>query len=204
MNDKRFYKLVSILLHPILLPVVGVQYFFYTQEHTMTPDFQLKVTTLVFLCTFVLPLILLTVLKKMGKIKSFDLPNGSERKVPFIVSIALFYVLGSYLGKSPLLLPLARLYIGCSLAISFAYVVTNHKLKISIHMIGMGTLVALVVLTSLQQPQNQLFLVACSFVASGLAGQARLHLKAHNSREVYIGFMVGICSQILAHTNLLF
>ena len=64
MNERRFYKLVSLLLHPILLPVVGVQYFFYTQAHTLLPEFQLKVTTLVFLCTFVLPLALLTVLKK--------------------------------------------------------------------------------------------------------------------------------------------
>ena len=204
MNEKRFYKLVSLLLHPILLPVVGVQYFFYTQAHTLLPEFKLKVTTLVFLCTFVLPLALLTVLKKRNKIKSFDLPNGSERKVPFIVSIALFYLLGTYLGKSPVLLPLARLFIGCSLAISLAYVVTSHKFKISIHMIGMGTLVALVVLTSLNQLQNQLLLVACSFVASGLAGQARLHLKAHNTQEVYIGFLAGICSQLLAHTNLFF
>lgn len=197
-KNRWFHQTISALFNPALLPFFGTLYYFSIEPVELPKELQYKIAGMVLFSTLVIPFSLLAVLKKLRKIQHFDLPNSHERKGPLVFSIVLFYLLANELGKIPSLLPLKHLFMGVGTALCVAYLLTNQKYKISIHMIGMGTLVGFVVLMGLMTGQNQLISIALLFFVSGLTGQARLRLNAHHPREVYLGFWLGLLTQCLS------
>ena len=86
--------------------------------------------------------------------------------------------------------------IGATLSVMFAFII-NIKWKVSAHMIGIGGLVgALFCISILLEIYITPFLIIALFIA-GLIGSARLFLKAHNQSQIYVGFVVGMISQII-------
>ena len=62
------------------------------------------------------------------------------------------------------------------------------KYKISIHMVGAGGLVALIGFLAFYLKVDLQFYLGIAVVLAGLAGTARIFLKAHTPDEVYTGF----------------
>ncbi len=193
----RFYKVISVLFHPILLPIIGTLYYFLITPINLSQELKYKITIIIATGTYVMPLLLLYILKRQNKIKSYELQSIKERKSPLIFMIALFFVLGNSLLKINEIIELASLFIGCSLALTFTYFLFLKNLKTSIHMIGASSMVTFIWLFSYEHQINMLSSIAVFFIFSGLIGQARLHLKAHTTKEVYTGFFIGSISQLI-------
>ena len=102
--------------------------------------------------------------------------------------------------------------LGATIALFAAFFV-NIFSKISMHTVGMGGLIGMVMITMLlysydsftidssylgtfQVSMNTLLMVV--IVLAGLVGTARMILDAHTNKELYSGFFVGIFSQFIA------
>lgn len=194
----KYFYLISLLFHPILLPFIATLIFFKLEPFSVSSELQIKVIVLVGSITMLFPLIMLYVLKKAGMIQSFEVRNIKERRTPFIYMIALFLLLSYTFQKIQVLQLLASLFLGCSLALIVSYLLFSVKIKTSIHMIGTVSVLSFFVMYGLLYQTNTIHAIALSILITGIVGQSRLYLKAHTPFEIGLGVFVGLIMQLLA------
>lgn len=147
---------------------------------------------MIFMTTFVIPLLSIVMMKLTKNIGSFHMESKDERVFPFSM-ISLFYMITTYLFymkfqvDPALILALAVITISVILLTSITFF-----LKVSAHMTGMAGLLAIVIAIAIRYPTNDyLFLVLSSTVLTGLIGSSRLYLNAHTPMEILLGFLLG-------------
>lgn len=197
----RFYKLISVIFHPILLPIVATILYFILNQTKLETSVKYKILVIVATATYLIPLFLLYILKRRQNIQSFELKNIQERKIPIIFMTVLFYFLGQTLSKIHEITFLSILFLGCSLSLSICYFLFIKKIKTSLHMIGVGSLIAFIITYSVHSQTNLLYFISFLSLISGLVGHARLYLKSHTLREVIIGFCIGFVTNLAIYIN---
>ena len=193
----RLYRLISIILHPILLPVAATIVFITLNSSTIDSKSQLKIIFSIAASTYIIPIILVLVLKKVKIIEDLEVRKIDERKIPVLFMTIVFFILAKSLSGIPNLFFLSQLFIGCSLSLSICYFLFFAKLKISLHMIGIATFIGFILNYSLLTKTNLLIFIASLIILSGIIAQARLKLKEHTLKEVLLGFAIGVLSQTL-------
>jgi membrane-associated phospholipid phosphatase len=153
---------------------------------------------IIFISTYILPILLLLFLKKMNLIKDYHLRSIRERKFPVLFFVVLSFLIGRMLLNIQIVNLLAFSFFGVAVALSFTYLLFNFNIKSSLHTLGMGGLVGFVIIMSFEYQLNFNLIIAILFVLSGLIAVSRIKLKAHYQKEVYIGFLLGIMSQIIS------
>ena len=117
--------------------------------------------------------------------------SREERIAPLVVSLVM-YVFCFYLISR---IDAPKLYnaflLSGAISVAATLLITT-RYKISIHMVGTGGLVALIVFLAFQLQVNLQFYLILAIVLAGITGTARLFLKAHSSSEIYTGFLLGI------------
>jgi len=63
--------------------------------------------------------------------------------------------------------------------------------KISAHMVGWGGLISLMLMLSLRFNTDLMLFLILGILCSGFVGYARLKLDAHNTLQIYTGFLLG-------------
>jgi len=192
----RFYKVISVVLHPIVIPTLGVLLYFMFVSTTLQREQQMLVLGLVFGVTYFVPLIALILLKVFGFIQDFQVKTIKERRLPVIFMILLFYILGSLLTKVPTLRDLGFLFYGTSLSLFFIYILFVFKIKSSLHLVSMGNAIGFFLVIANLYYLSLLPLFIVLILLSGLLASSRLYLKAHTSKELVYGFFIGVVSQI--------
>jgi hypothetical protein len=76
----RFYNLISVLLHPMVVPTVGVVLYFLLVPTSLQQEQKLAVLGLIFVATYLIPLCILFLFKKLKLIKSYKAETIKERK----------------------------------------------------------------------------------------------------------------------------
>lgn len=161
----------------------------------MTPlENKWRITFVVFMFSFVFPVVNIFVLYKLKRIPSITLSNQKDRTYPYIVS-ALFYFGLFYLLMDVNIWPSIKLFIvGGGLAIIFTALV-NLKYKISAHMVGLGGLLGILIsVSSLIKFDMTPYYIAVIVIA-GMVGTARLILEEHHPAQLYLGFLMGLLVQ---------
>ncbi len=192
-------NIISHLFHPLLMATYGCLIVFFGLTDTIyfifTP-FKLKLvlTFTIFSFTFLLPVLNLLILYKLGYVSSLRIENRKERAFPLLMTslcyFGLFYMIYDFN-----IWPAIKLFIlGGGLCIFFAAIVTLWW-QISAHMIGIGGLIgALLAICYFMQMPILLAICACVMLA-GCIGFARLKLNAHTPTQVYVGFIFGCLLQ---------
>jgi len=198
----KFSKILSYLLHPILMPIIvlyiginNVDYF-YLIFHNYSNTLYLIILAF----TMVLPLISAILFVKLGRVESLEMRKRKERRGPLFISILImiigFPIFYSIAKLSP---HLSAIYISSIILLFFSFLI-KIRLKISLHMLGIGgatgTFIAL----------NYIFggiyyFIFLFFALSGLLAFSRLDQKAHNESQVYVGFVLGCVFQSLFIVN---
>lgn len=191
--SRRIALLFSVIFHPALIPLLGVAIIFVFSPFYMSSSVFLLVATYVFLGTYLFPLLLLLVLKKMKMVSSLHLSDPKERVYPYLTSALFFYLTAASLSKFPIPLYIPS-YLYAGMLIVGVALIFLKRIKISMHMAGMGGLVALILFLSYQFSIQFLVVIAMAFLVSGVVGTSRLILKAHSTTEVYLGFLLGLVS----------
>ncbi len=195
----RFQKLISHLFHPITFPVIaGLLFFMYSPRYANKEQIYAILAT-IFVSTYIIPLLFMYILKRFKMITNYHLTITEERKFPFIFLTTLSFLLGNMFYKIGFVADLATYFFGTTLALIIGYLFLLVAKKISLHLLGIGSLVGFVIVLSFGYQLNLLILLSVLIILSGLIAVSRLQLKAHNMYEVYVGFAVGLSMQIAAY-----
>lgn len=185
------------MLHPIVIPTIGVLLYFILIPNGFNSNQRLAVLGLIFVSTYIIPLVILILFKKLKLIKSFNAESIKERKIPVAIMIVLFYLLGNTLKDIPNLSDLGMLFYATTLGLVLIYIFFAFRIKTSIHLLSLGVTTGFFFVLNSIYSQNLTIVVICGLILSGLLASARLHLKAHKHTEVYLGFFFGFLSPII-------
>jgi hypothetical protein len=194
-----FYKFISYLLHPLLFSFLGTFLYLYLSPEHMVKQQEYIILLIVFVSTYIIPILLLTLLKKVNLITDYHLRTIEERKFPILFFIILSFLIGRTLLNIRIVDLLAFSFFGIAFGLSLTYLFFALKIKSSLHMLGIGGIIGFVMIMSFEYQLNFNALLASLILVAGLIGVARLSLKEHTSAEVYIGFLIGVTSQWLSY-----
>jgi membrane-associated phospholipid phosphatase len=198
----KFYKFISTILHPIVLPTLGVFLYFVFVSQSFEKRLQLIVLGLVFVLTYVVPVLLLLFLKNFGFIKDFQVSTIKERRFPVIFMIFLLYFLGNTIIQIPTIRNLGILFYGTSLSLTCIYLLFSVKLKSSLHLVSMGNMIGFFLIMTNINSLSMLPIIILLILLSGILASSRLYLKAHTPVELLIGFSLGIVCQFILFISL--
>lgn len=188
----RFYKLLSTILHPIVIPTIGVMLYFLLIPNGFLHDEKLTILSLVFVVSYIIPLLILIILKKLKIVKTYQTESIKERKLPIALMIIVFYLLGNWFNSIADFRDLGLLFYATSLGLFLIYILFPFKIKASVHLLSFGISIGFFIVLSRIYEQSYTIVIITLLLLGGLLASARLHLKAHTPKEIYIGFFIGV------------
>ncbi len=194
---QKFSKYISTILHPVLLPTIAtLSYFILVPSYYPLKQIYI-IVSLVFLGSYIIPLLLLVLFKNLKIISNYEIENVRERRIPVISFLIISFILGKIFFSLPQFKLLSILFIASFIALSFVYLLLHLNFKTSLHLTGISGFTAYIILISLFYKLNLIYLIALLLFLIGLLATARLLLKAHSPTELIAGFSTGIGSVIL-------
>ena len=187
----RFYKLISTILHPIVIPTIGVMLYFLLIPNSILQHQKLTILSLVFGVSYLIPLLILILLKKTRIIKNYQPKSIEERKLPIALMTIVFYLFGNSLNSIANLRDLGLLFYATSLGLFLTYILFYFKIKASIHLLSFGISLGFFMVLSIDYAQSFTIVIMIIILLAGLLASARLHLKAHTPKDIYVGFFIG-------------
>jgi len=192
--EEKLAKLISILFHPLLIPSYAMLILINTNNHfvlVILGESRYIALMIVFLTSFVLPVLFMLILLKIGTIKSLQMESRHERVLPLFFVAIFFYGTYYLLKQGPHFALFNIFMLGATLLVIISLLV-NYMTKISIHMVAQGGLFGAFTGFAISFNQNYTLLIYFFTVIAGLTAFARLKLKAHNEAQVYGGFGLGV------------
>ena len=185
-------RLISIILHPIFIPIIS---FYLSIKLVPNLDFTIAnyqnyILLILVICTIMLPVLCMLFLIKFDVISSLEMTKNQERPFPLLLTGG-FLILSLKLTEKLLIFTpiLKKELVGAIIIILLASIISKFW-KISLHMLGVGGLIG--VLVSLQYLYGGLSSMIIYFMLiAGITAMARIYLKAHNHSQIYVGFIVG-------------
>ena len=188
-------KAVSVVFHPLLMPLYGLVIIFYTPTLFGYLPFNVKriLFLIVLINNILLPLSILPYLMYRNQITSWAMENRRERILPLFITTILYAATSYLIIRYPVPVFIKTFILGIFI-ISFMITAITLWWKISIHATAAGSISALVLVLSVKMNSASLWPLLFILLVSGLTLSARLKLNAHNPAEVWIGFFVGCAS----------
>jgi hypothetical protein len=193
-TGSRLDKIVSVLFHPLFIPLYGLIIILSDQSPFGHLPYHVKrlLYIIVIINNIVLPLSLLPLLMHLNYISNWTLPEKEERSVPLLIT-SILYATSSYLIMRFPIPGFLKIFLITVFFISLVVTIINLKWKISLHSVGMGSLIALIIILSFRMYSPLFWHLVLGFVFSGLVLSARLNLGLHTPRQVWYGFSTGYC-----------
>lgn len=192
----NIHKIISTILHPIVIPTVGVMLYFLVAPINIRSNQKFAILSLVFVVTYLIPLLILVLFKKTNLIKTYNTESIKERKIPVAIMIVLFFLLGNTLNNILIFRELSLLFYGTCLGLTLIYVLFFFKIKSSLHLLSLGVSISYFMVLSAVYNRSYILIILIIILLSGILASSRLHLKAHTTKEVYLGFFIGIVSPL--------
>jgi len=189
---EKLAKIISHIFHPLLIPTVGFLVLFFSGTYLSYLPFNIKawITSIVFVCTFFIPLMFILFLQYQEIISNIQMKERKDRFVPIIFTFFLFVFCFYMIRRIDIPSMFYSFLLGGLISLLITFFITLW-FKISIHMVGLGGLVALIIFISFYLKVNLTFYLIMVILITGITATARLHLKAHTPVEVYSGFVMG-------------
>lgn len=192
----RCANILSWVFVPLLMPVYGIILIFslsflsYAPFHT-----KLVFTLIVFGANFIVPMLLVLLLKKLGMIDDVGLNGRRERLIPYIITIVCLAGTGLFLYLKMAPLWVAMFYAGGALA-GLVNLIVNFRWKISAHAAGIAGVVAMLIQVIKEGPSSEgmEWWIVGAIIIAGFLGSARIWLGRHTLLQVLAGSAVGFLS----------
>ena len=202
-------NIISYVTHPllgvtyILLLLLSVNPYLFGVNTLLE---KAPLIALVFGSSFLIPGLVILMMVGLEMLPSLTMPERTDRTIPLIAVGTLYLGLFAFCRKAPEI-PVAytALVLGCVVGLFAAFFV-NLFTKISLHTVGMGGLVAAVMVimelfaydhlvvplaAGRELHVSLVMLFIAVIVLAGLVGTARLILRAHELEDVFGGYVVG-------------
>jgi hypothetical protein len=193
----KLSKLISIILHPIFMPLLAMHLTFSAFPSIASANQDLHyIYGIVIFCTIILPLLSIFFLMRRGRVSSLEMSNHKERSPP-LFRTAIWMSLGFFMLSNILLYtPILKAEIlGAILIVLLAGIISRFW-KISLHLLAIGGVVGIFIALQLMEG-GVLYLLLIFILLSGILGVARIKQKAHNHTQVYVGFLLGVSVELI-------
>lgn len=194
-------RLVSVIFHPLLVGVYMAFYLIYINPfyYAYIPRINAFRNLLtVANNNFVFPVLVVLLMRGLGFSKSIFLQTTKERIVPYMASIIFFFwTWNTFYHLEGIPQVMRDMTQGIFYA-SVIGMIANIYFKISMHAMGAGGLIGLMVVVLLDGQMYTGIPMAVSLFIGGLVMSSRLITGDHERGDVLAGFIVGLFSQFLA------
>jgi hypothetical protein len=188
----RLAKIITIIFHPLLMPLYGMIIIFAAP--TLLGYLPFNIMKLLFLIILVnnvlLPISLLPFFVHQHIISSYSINERKERNIPLIISTVLYGTSSYIIFRFPIHVFL-KSFIFATAFLSLIVTVINFRWKISLHSVGSGALIALVLILSVKMLTPLQWYLIAAFIAAGLTLSSRLELNLHSPQQVWVGLLTG-------------
>ena len=120
----------------------------------------------------------------------------SQRKLPLIFQAILLLVLINKGTTEDRISELYFYFLSGFISTVLALIFLFFKTKVSLHMLGIGSLLFFVIGISIHDQTNFLGSIVVLTFLSGIIASSRLEMKAHDFKELTIGFLIGTVPQV--------
>jgi len=209
---EKLARFLSFIFHPLLLPTFAVIIMFFFPSYMSHYQYTYKkaIVLVVFLSTFISPLLVMLILLNLRIITNISLPKRKERNYPFAI-VTVIYISAYFITVNlPLGIPsnISDFILISSVIILFVLFI-NLKIKISAHMAGIGGFLGFfymfflkesldeVLFTFLNIQFTAVYFFSLLILIAGIIATARLILKAHTIKEISLGFLSGLVISLL-------
>ncbi len=196
-------KVISYVFHPLFIP--GYVFLFLTYwfpyEFAGLTEFQMKLKTFsIFWMTAFFPAFAVFLLWKLKLgVNNVFLRTQKERIIPFFITM-FFYWWMFYLSKNMTDQPEVLKFFFCGMFISTAIgVVINNFIKISLHAMGVGGMLAALILFSLYYQTSLAIPISIGLLITGIVCTSRFIAGSHTNTEMYIGLCTGAACQVIGY-----
>jgi hypothetical protein len=188
----RFSRILSVLFHPVFMPVYGLMIIFFAP--TFMVHLPVSMKRIIFLLAAinltVVPLALMPLFKYRNIISSYHMDKRSEQIVPLAIG-TMMYIVTTVIFYSYQIPVMIKSFMLAATVTSALILIITFRWKISIHSVGMGALLASVIVLSLRMRTNLIVIWVPLLLLSGLVMTVRLYLESHKPAHVYSGFLLG-------------
>lgn len=195
-------RILSYIFHPLFIPT----YIFlwltsrFPMEFAGITSFTMFTRKInVFWITAFFPAFAVFLLWRLKFIDNIFLKTQRERIAPYIITM-IFYWWMWYLSRNFTDQPqvLQFFYFGIFLNTVFGLII-NSFIKLSMHAMGMGGAAICIILSSMYYQTYMGLDIVVILILTGTICTARLILKDHNPRQIYMGLFIGIISQFIGY-----
>ncbi|MCF6351178.1 MAG: hypothetical protein L3J23_09175 [Flavobacteriaceae bacterium] len=195
----KFQKIITYVFHPVLFSTIGAVLFFIIQPKYVPKELEYTILSVIFISTYIIPVFFLFILKQKNTIESYHLESINERKFPIIFFVILNLLLGLRLLEFKIISLLAISFIATAIALFFIFLLFYAKIKTSLHTLAIGGITGFLMFLSYHYQIRILILIASIILLFGMVAISRLKLKAHTQIEVFLGFIIGLLTQIFTY-----
>lgn len=192
-----FFKIAAYLFHPLWIPTYGVALYYFVTPRYVLPEMIQSKLLVVFILTFLIPMVFFFLLKNLGLVKSIHLNEVKERKLPLMIQCLILVVLVKIVFVSTNYPELYFFFVGMLCSAVTAFILVILKFKVSLHMIGVAGITMFLIALSIHFKINTLYTIGILLFVNGWVASSRLHTKSHTGVELLIGFFVGLLPQLI-------
>lgn len=187
-------QIISIVFHPVFMPLFAVFILFRTESRIgyMQDIVKNYIYGLITISLVLIPLIVVLAMHSLKLISSVYMEKSEERVFPLLI-LSLSAFVSYYFFSKGSVVPNIIVYFIFSVALNALVAGVISKFwKISTHMIGIGGVLAFIVLTAVIYWIDIQYIFILLVLASGIVAYARLKLQQHSATQIYLGFLTGI------------
>jgi hypothetical protein len=196
-----FAHLVSYIFHPLFIPLYATYYLAF-----MHPGYFIGISTnnkiwvllrvannMVFF-----PAVLVLLLKGVGFIDSIFLKTQKERIIPYIASGTFFFWMYLVFRNQSQVPSILTAFVFSVFISSSVALIANIYFKISMHAIGVGGLLGLMLVILFTNTSSPVTLpLVITLLITGIVCTSRLIVSNHTQKDVYLGVLYGILCQVV-------
>ena len=188
-------RIVSMVLTPFYLPVVGILAIFTFSYLSMFPwQAKLAYVLMVYAFTVLIPTLLIHLYRQYHGWTLIQLGQRERRMVPYAISIICYFTCFYIMNLLHLPHMLTSILMA-ALVIQILCAVINVWWKISTHTAAIGGVTGSLIAFSLLLSFDPMWWLCLTLVVSGMVGSSRMILRQHSLEQVTSGFFLGlVCS----------
>ncbi|AUP78959.1 hypothetical protein C1H87_09705 [Flavivirga eckloniae] len=179
------------------MPILGVIFYFYKSPRFIPEEIIKAKLVSLFILTVILPILLYFLLKTLGKVQSIYLATTKERIIPLILNCFVIIIVLQRIITPSQIVELYFFFVGILISTMACLTLALFKFKASIHMISVSGLFMFFAILSIHFSININGTLALMAIIMGAVATSRLHLNAHNYKELIMGGFVGAIPQLI-------
>ena len=191
-------KIISIIGHPIFHPTWMMIILLLSGITRFTPGNDFTFLTITFSMTFLIPALVIVMMKRWHIIESFEMEERDDRLGPLFIMILFLFATLRLFNKISLF-SIFSFYLTTVIVVTVLAFIITFFWKISLHALGWGNLTACLFIMTTISMRMYLPCFIGSIVISGIVAAARLKLKSHSNAQIYSGFAMGFATVLIIY-----